>query len=112
MSKQQVRILIVEDDTVDRLACRRALAQHPLFEFEFFEAETGRAGLQLAVAQQMDCILLDHHLPDLTGIEFLAELAGEAGTLPVPVMMLTGADNVGIAVEAMRRGARDYLVKD
>lgn len=112
MSKPPVRILIVEDDTVDRLACRRALAQHPLFEFEFFEAETGHEGLQLAAAHQMDCILLDHHLPDLTGIEFLAELAGEAGSLPVPVMMLTGADNVSIAVEAMRRGARDYLVKD
>ncbi len=112
MSKQHLRLLIVEDDIVDRLACRRALAQHPLFEFEILEAETGREGLQLAATQHPDCVLLDHHLPDLTGIEFLAELAGEAGTLPVPVMMLTGADNVSIAVEAMRRGARDYLVKD
>lgn len=112
MNKHPIRLLIVEDDIVDRLACRRALAQHSLFEFEFFEAETGGEGLRLAAAQPMDCVLLDHHLPDLTGIEFLIELADEAGALPVPVMMLTGADNVSIAVEAMRRGARDYLVKD
>jgi diguanylate cyclase (GGDEF)-like protein/PAS domain S-box-containing protein len=112
MSKQRLRLLIVEDDSVDRLACRRALAQHPLFEFEFLEAETGREGLQLAATHHPDCVLLDHHLPDFTGLEFLAELAGKAGATPVPVIMLTGADNVGIAVEAMRRGARDYLVKD
>ena len=112
MSKRRIRILIVEDDSVDRLGCRRALAQHPEIEFEFIEAETGREGLQLAATRQPDCILLDHHLPDLTGLEFLAELAAEPGEISVPVMMLTGADNVAIAVDAMRLGARDYLVKD
>jgi diguanylate cyclase (GGDEF)-like protein/PAS domain S-box-containing protein len=112
MSKRKIRILIVEDDSVDRLGCRRALAQHPEIEFEFIEAETGREGLQLAATRKPDCILLDHHLPDLTGLEFLAELAAESGEIGVPVMMLTGADNVAVAVEAMRLGARDYLVKD
>ena len=76
MSKQRIRLLIVEDDTVDRLACRRALAQHPLFEFEFLEAETGREGLQLAATHHPDCVLLDHHLPDFTGLEFQIGRAG------------------------------------
>ena len=112
MSKPQIRILIVEDDLVDRMACRRALAQNPDYEFVLAEAETGREGLQLAHEQKPDCVLLDYHLPDLNGLEFLAELQNDLGDIPVPVMMLTGADNASVAVEAMKRGAQDYLVKD
>ncbi len=108
----QIRVLIVEDDLVDRMACRRALAQDPDYEFVLSEAETGREGLQLAHAQKPDCVLLDYHLPDLNGLEFLAELRNDLGEIPVPVMMLTGADNASVAVEAMKRGAQDYLVKD
>ena len=65
MTKPQTRVLIVEDDLVDRMACRRALAQDPDYEFMLSEAETGREGLQLAHAQKPDCVLLDYHLPDL-----------------------------------------------
>jgi PAS domain S-box-containing protein len=112
MSKPQIRILVVEDDLVDRMACRRALAQDANFEFVLSEAETGREGLQLAHAQKPDCVLLDYHLPDLNGLEFLAELRNDLGEIPVPVMMLTGTDNASVAVEALKRGAQDYLVKD
>jgi diguanylate cyclase (GGDEF)-like protein/PAS domain S-box-containing protein len=112
MTKPQICVLIVEDDRVDRLACRRALAQDPDYEFVLSEAETGQEGLQLAHAQKPDCVLLDYHLPDMNGLEFLAELRNDLGEIPVPVMMLTGADNASVAVEAMKRGAQDYLVKD
>ena len=112
MTKPQIRILIVEDDLVDRMACRRALAQNPDYEFVLSEAEIGREGLQLAHAQKPDCILLDYHLPDLNGLEFLAELKNDLDEIPVPVMMLTGADNASVAVEAMKLGVQDYLVKD
>ena len=112
MTRTPICVLLVEDDQVDRLACRRALANHPDYAFELIEAETGRQGIQQALVRQPDLILLDYHLPDLSGLEFLAELQHDGGEMPLPVMMLTGADNVGVAVEAMRRGARDYLVKD
>jgi PAS domain S-box-containing protein len=112
MSKPQIHILIVEDDIVDRMACRRALAQHTDFEYVLSEAETAREGLQLAHANKPDCVLLDYHLPDLNGLEFLAELRDDLGEIPVPVMMLTGTDNASVAVEALKRGAQDYLVKD
>jgi diguanylate cyclase (GGDEF)-like protein/PAS domain S-box-containing protein len=112
MNRPTIHLLIVEDDTVDRMACRRALTQHPDFEFVISEADTGHEGLRLAQQQRPDCILLDYHLPDLDGLDFLAELADENGAIRVPVMMLTGVDTVLVAVEAMKRGARDYLVKD
>jgi PAS domain S-box-containing protein len=112
MSKPQVYVLIVEDDKVDRMACSRALMQNNDYEFVLYEAESGREGLQLAHDKKPDCVLLDLHLPDMTGIQFLAELKNELGEMPIPVMMLTGADNASLAVEAMKCGAQDYLVKD
>jgi len=111
LSKITIRLLLVDDDQVDRLACKRALAQYPDCDFVVFEAETGAQGLELARAEQLDCILLDYHLPDLNGVEFLAELAEETGELPMPVVMLTGSDNAMVAVDALKLGARDYVIK-
>lgn len=112
MNKPQIRVLVVEDDAVDRMACRRALARDADFEFIITEAEIGGEGLQLAHEQKIDCVLLDFHLPDMNGLEFLAALRNDLGEIPVPVMMLTGADNALVAVESMKRGAQDYLIKD
>ena len=112
LNKTTIRLLLVEDDRIDRLACKRALAQHPDCDFVIFEAETGEQGLKLARAEQPDCILLDYHLPDLNGLEFLVELAEGTGELPMPVVMLTGSDNAMVAVDALKLGARDYVVKD
>lgn len=111
-AKHCARVLLVEDDVVDRIACRRALQQHPGYEFELYEADTGGQGLQMAHEHEFDCILLDYHLPDMTGLEFLVEITDALGKIQVPVLKLTGTDNVAIAVEAMKRGARDYLIKD
>lgn len=107
------RILLIEDDQVDRLACRRAFASRP-HAFEFLEADTGAEGVQLARSEQPSCVLLDYRLPDMSGLEVLTELSGSVarGIDPPPVVMLTGANDVAVAVEAMRRGARDYLLKD
>lgn len=113
MTKPQIRILMVEDDVVDRMACRRSFAQDFLeYEFVLQEAETACDGLQLVQTQQPDCILLDYNLPDMNGLEFLAKLKSDQGEIPVPVIMLTGADNASVAVEAIKLGAQDYLVKD
>jgi two-component system sensor histidine kinase UhpB len=111
VSAAPIRLLIVEDDLVDRMACRRALAADPEHSFDVLEADTGQEGLALAAAERPDCILLDYHLPDVTGLEFLTRLAASAGA-GIPVMMLTGADSATVAAESMRRGARDYLLKD
>lgn len=112
MTKPQIRVLLVEDDTVDRMACRRAFARDPDSEFVVLDAATGREGLALARTAAPDCILLDYQLPDLNGLEFLSELADEQGAIRVPVMLLTGADSAAVAAAAMKRGAADYLGKD
>ncbi len=92
------------------MACRRAFARVPE-AFELLEADTAREGIRLARTERLDCLLLDYQLPDMNGLEVLAELAVANGT-GLPVVMLTGANDIAVAVEAMRRGARDYLLKD
>jgi len=57
-----------------------------------------------------DAILLDF-LPDIDGLEFLDELKNQIGRTSLPVIMLTGQGNEAIAVQAMKSGAQDYLVK-
>jgi two-component system sensor histidine kinase UhpB len=112
MTKPQIRVLLVDDDIVDRMACRRALSSDPTLDFVLFEAETASDGLRLLTRERPDCILLDFHLPDLNGLQFLDALANEEGDVVVPVMVLTGGDSPEVAAELMRRGARDYLGKD
>lgn len=112
MNTPTIRILIVEDDLVDRMACSRALAKDTSNKYVLTEAETGHDGIELSRTQKLDCILLDYKLPDMSGLEFLIGLKTDSDDIPIPVIMLTGADNASIAIEAMKRGAQDYLVKD
>lgn len=109
-----ILVLIVEDDVVDRMACRRRLADNPAGRFRLVESDEGERGLALARELRPDCILLDYRLPDLSGLEFLARLAADRdeAVRAIPVLMLTGADSAAVATQAMRRGARDFLVKD
>lgn len=111
LEKPTIRLLLVDDDQFDRMACKRALSQNQDCDFVLFEAETANQGLKLARTEQIDCVLLDYHLPDLSGVEFLSELAENTGELPMPVVMLTGSDNAMVAVDALKLGARDYVVK-
>ncbi|HET9678123.1 MAG TPA: ATP-binding protein, partial [Solirubrobacterales bacterium] len=103
-----IRLLIVDDSAEDRALYRRLLRQDGEHSYEFLEAETGEEGLAAAVAEQPDCLLLDYRLPDVDGLEFLSRL--EAAQ-PIPVIVLTGQGNESVAVEAMKGGALDYLLK-
>ena len=104
-------ILLVDDDEVDRRICRRALARLEPAP-RFVEAETGDEALLRLQEQGFDCVLLDFRLPDMDGLDLLRRLTARPVEERVPVVMLTGADDVTVAVEAMRSGAIDYLVKD
>lgn len=108
---QSIRILLVDDDEVDRRICRRALARFDPPP-RFVEVETAEQALSCLRQQEFDCVLLDYRLPDMDGLDLLRRIAERPPEERVPVVMLTGADDVSIAVEAMRSGAIDYLVKD
>jgi signal transduction histidine kinase len=103
-----LRLLIVDDDEVDRAAVRRALASSAV-HFELVEATSATDGLERASASVFDCILLDYRLPELTGGEVLEKLRAQG--CQAPVVILTGHGDEDLAVELMKAGASDYIPK-
>jgi signal transduction histidine kinase len=105
------RLLIVDDDAVDRRLYGKLLAQLGPDTCNIQQAADGAAGLAALRSEKFDCVLLDFKLPDMTGLEFLA-VATIDDELPCAVVLITGQGSESIAVQAMKRGVRDYLVKD
>jgi signal transduction histidine kinase len=105
------RVLIVDDSPEDREVYRRFLRSDSEHAYEFVEAETGEEGLEACRSTVPDCVLLDYRLPDLDGLAFLREVAALSGA-DIPVIVLTGQGSESVAVEAMKAGAQDYLLKN
>jgi two-component system, OmpR family, response regulator PrrA len=98
-------VLVVEDDPQVRAALLRTLAERG---YAVSSAGSGLAGLQAAVAEQPDLVLLDLGLPDLDGAEVLRMLRAVS---QVPVIVVTARDEETEIVAGLERGADDYLVK-
>lgn len=105
------RVLVVDDCEEDRETYRRLLTRHSATQYTVMEANCGSDGLRRIVEEEVDCVVLDYCLPDVDGIEFLEQLKQRVGDRVVPVIMLTGEGSEQVAVEAMKLGAQDYLVK-
>jgi len=105
-----IRVLLVDDDLLDRKTVARALGA--LGDgYELSEAEDGSRGIELALTSAFDCVLLDYDMPGANGLDMLERLHG-GKNLATPVIMLTGNGSESVAVEAMKRGACDYLRKE
>lgn len=103
-----LKILIVDDDEVDRMAVRRALSKAG-FEMEIVEAEDISTALASLKNLQFDCAFLDYRLPDGDGLELIKNMRFMG--VKVPSIVLTGQGDEQIAVEMMKAGASDYLSK-
>lgn len=102
------RILLVEDDEVDRMRVRRFLRGTELELVEATDLASAAAALETG---RFDCVLCDLSLPDGDGFELVERLQGHAVHAP-PVVVLTGTPEGERAVSALRLGAQDYLEKD
>ena len=101
--QRETRILVVDDDQVDRRAVSRALSSL----YSVVEAADGSQALARLAAEPVDCVLLDFDIPGTKTLALVAELSNR-----VPVVILTGQGNETIAVALMKAGAHDYLNKD
>ena len=115
MSKEPIRILIVDDCQEDRKCLRQLLHEcvgRKFKEIVVFEADTGEAGHAFCRDEQPHCVLLDCRLPDLDGVQFLTRLRNGSGSRVLPaVIVVAGQGSEAIVAEAMRHGAADYLIK-
>lgn len=111
MSLSTCTVLIVEDFQPDQELYRRCLQADSSRVYRFLEAKTARMALELCQKEEIDAILLDYLLPDLSGLAFLEALKAQSNGHSPPVVMITGEGDERIAVQAIKLGAEDYLVK-
>jgi DNA-binding response OmpR family regulator len=103
---QTERILVVEDELPMRTALQDVLSAEG---YRVLTAADGQAGLDRALAEKPDLVLLDIMMPKLDGYAVAAELRRLAN--PVPILMLTAKGQVEDRVQGLDAGADDYLVK-
>jgi len=104
----RIKILIVDDEksTIDLL--RMALEQE---NYDVLEAHTGAGAIKKALSENIDLILLDIMLPDITGYEICNKLKKNPLTMSVPIIMLTGMAGAPDKIAGMDLGADDYITK-
>ena len=104
-----LRLLIVDDDLVDRRAVTRLLAQAGVAA-EIVEAGDRDGALAAVERERFDCVLLDYRLPGADGAALLRDLRDRS--LDLAVVALTGQGDQELAVELMKAGAADFLDKN
>ncbi|HEX9816514.1 MAG TPA: response regulator [Candidatus Thermoplasmatota archaeon] len=101
------KVLVVDDDAVMRSLLRKLLELRP--GYAVTDAVDGETGKRLTQADQYSCIVLDHILPDMTGLDFLRWF--RARDPKTPVVVFTGFGDETLAVDMMKAGANDYVSK-
>ncbi len=106
-----IRILLVEDDEHDRLAFRRTFEKSNA-EYEITECVRAEEAFERVRARGsfFDVLIIDHALPGMSGLDLCKEL-GKDPHHP-PLLILTGRGSEQLAVEALKSGADDYIIKD
>jgi len=106
---KKIEILLFEDNPGDAGLIEEMLAEFASFPYDFKNAETLSEGLSLLKENSFDVILSDLGLPDSDGIDTFLEIY--AINSRIPVIILTGMNDEKIGIEAVKKGAQDYLVK-
>ena len=105
--EKQRRFLFMEDDfAVARLMQKKLERQGFIVE----HAANGEDGLKMCKETEYDLVIVDHKMPIYSGLEVIRELSQYDN--PPPAIMVTGAGDESTAVQALKLGARDYIVKD
>jgi PAS domain S-box-containing protein len=107
--KRAHTLLYIEDNTANLKLIERALTFRP--DLGLLSAMQGSLGLDLARQHQPDLIMLDLHLPDISGEELLRQLQGDPRTRDIPVIVISADATPGRVQKLLAAGARAYLTK-
>ena len=100
------KILVVDDAAFMRLRAAKLLVEAG---HEVIEAENGRLAIETYLRERPDCVLMDITMPEMDGLEALAEIRQQDPQ--ARVAMLTALGQQSIVMDAIKRGARDFVVK-
>ena len=103
-----MRILLIEDNPGDARLVQEMLKEIP-GDFTLHSVDRLNAGLDHLRKNEVDVVMLDLNLPDSSGVDTVAKLHSQFSSLPLVIM--TSTDDEALAMQAMRYGATDYLVK-
>ena len=106
MQSNSATLLIIDDDDVVRASIAAYLEDSG---FKVLQANNGVQGLELFDREQPDLLVCDLRMPQIDGLELIRRINGKASE--IPVIVLSGAGVMSDAVEALRLGAADYLIK-
>jgi len=106
MNKEK-KILIVDDEKMNLISLAHFLKQ----DYEIIVATSGASAITEAEEQMPDMILLDIIMPDMTGFDVLVKLKDSVKTMNIPVIFITGLNNVEDEEKGLSLGAVDYITK-
>ena len=109
MDDNHIKVLLIEDNPGDANLIREMLAEAGIASFDLEWANRLSTGLEQLARGGIDALLLDLSLPDSQGLDTFARAQAQAPQ--APIIVLTGLEDEILAVEAVRGGAQDYLVK-
>ena len=109
MNGHPITILLIEDNAGDARLIREMITEANRDQFDLIEASRLSIGCEYLAKGGIDVVLLDLGLPDSQGLDTLAQV--QAAAPHTPIVVLTGLDDDELGVNAVRRGAQDYLVK-
>ena len=102
------RVLIVDDSEVQLYALRKVLEKEG---HEVFSADNGQEGIDLAVKEHPDLILMDVVMPEMSGFQATRKLHRNPETKEIPIVFVTTKDQESDRVWGMRQGAAAYITK-
>jgi len=108
--KDQLKILIIDDNPADSTLLKRFLNKLPLWEMNIETASNGHEAYQRLLNFSADLIFIDYLLGSQNGIDVIRDF--RAYGISLPMILLTGYGNEAVVVDALRAGASDYLSKN
>jgi len=105
-----LRILLVEDDLIERKSIQRAIGTSAL-NHSVTEVYSAEEALSLLSNVRFDVILMDYHLPGMSGIEAILQLADEMPMRYAPVLMVSNNQDHELAEKCIKAGAQDFVLK-
>ena len=108
MTERHGHILVVDDDRLNRLRLAHGLQQEG---HTSAMAENGRQALEMILSQPFDLVLLDILMPEMDGYQVLEEMKHDARLRDIPVIVISGLDEMDSIVKGIKLGAEDFLPK-